>query len=148
MEYNDLLAHMKSRLQTSIEPKMEQPSTQVMRDFLGVRSSVTPQDRQAFIDGTACLLPNAIDRCITDIMALGYNDTFDAAVEDLFEMRSAMGGLGCSRETAIESLDHELKICAKAFDAEVAVFRRMHKLAKSGLSNHEVWNQISESRNA
>jgi hypothetical protein len=148
MDYNDLLANVKGHLRPLIERKMQQPTTKTLRDFLGVRERLTPEDRQAFIAGTACLLPNAIDRCITNIMAIGDNATLDAAARAIYEMHSALGGSSQPEELAIESLTHELQLCSRAFSSEIAIFARMHKLSQSGLLNEEVWSQIRDSRNA
>jgi hypothetical protein len=143
MEYGELLASVKEELRARVEPEMEQASTKAFRDFLGVQERLGPADRQAVIDGTACLLEHAVDRAITDIMVLGHNDNFDAAVADLIEMNSALGGIwGQTHEDAIQSMAHELKLCSNAFAPEIALFARMHRLAKSGLSHEEVLSQI------
>lgn len=143
MEYNELLDNVKGQLRKRITPRMQHPSTQAIREFLNVQERPELADREALANGTAFLLNNAIDRCITNVMVLGYNDSFDAAVDDLFQTRDAWGGFIGPRKHVIRSLAHELKLCADAFGPEIELFSRMHKLAQSGLSNDEVWSQIS-----
>ena len=142
MEYDELLANMKSHLWKKIERKMAQASTRKIRNCVGLRDRIRPEDRQAYIEGRVCVLPEAINRSITAIMALGYNRTIDAAVADVVELHSALGGLNQPHEDAVESATQELTLCNEIFGSEVAVFKRMHKLAKSGVSNQEVWDQI------
>lgn len=142
MEYDELLANMKSHLWKKIERKMAQPSTRNYRDFVGLRDRIRPEDHQAYAEGRVCVLPEAINRSFTAIMALGYNDTIDAAVADVIEQHSALGGLNQPYEDAVDSSTQELTLCNKTFRPEVALFKRMHKLAKSGVSNQEVWDQI------
>jgi hypothetical protein len=142
MEYDELLANMKSHLWKKIERKMAQASTRKIRDFVGLRDRIRPEERQAYAEGRVCVLPEAVNRSITAIMALGYNDTIDAAVADVVELHSALGGLNQPYEDAVESAAQELTLCNTIFRLEIAIFKRMHKLAKSGLSNQEVWDQI------
>ena len=120
------------------------PVERKVRDFLGLRDRIRPEDCQAYAEGRVCVLPEAINRCITAIITLGYNETIDAAVADVVELHLALGDLNQSHEDAVESSTQELTLCRKIFGSEVAVFKRMHKLAKSGVSNQEVWDQIIE----
>ncbi len=124
MEYEELLANMKSHLWKTIEPKMVQSSTKKIRDFLGLRDRIRPEDHQAYAEGRVCVLPEAINRCITAIMALGYNETIDAAVADVVELHSALGGLNQSHGDAVQSSTQELTLCSKIFPSEIAVFKR------------------------
>ena len=144
MDYAELLEKVKTKLRVSIGARMDLPTTREIHEFLGVRDTARPEDRQAFIDGRACLLPNAIDRCITSVMALGSNDTAEAAAIDLHEMRSGMGGSILFREDALQSLAYELHLCASAFSEEIRLFSQMHQLAKSGMSHEDVWARIEE----
>ena len=142
MDYNELLENIKRLMRVSIEPQMRLPQTLKIRKFLGVKKTLKPEDREAVIDGRVRLLPDAIERCITDIVALGYNVTFEGAINDLIEMHSAKGGLGITRDDALESIAHELRLCHNTFSLEVQLFSRMHKLVKSGMSNQDVWEKF------
>ena len=142
MEYNDLLEKVKNLLFSSIQSKMDSPSMLGLRQFLNVKEDYNPKDKQLFIEGRALLLPNAIERCISNVMALGNNDDIKGAVEEIYEMRSSPGDLNVSHEEAIGSLTYELNLCLKVFSFEVNLFSRMHKLLKSGMSNQEVWEQV------
>jgi len=144
MEYNDLLEKVKNLLFPSIQAKMDSPSMIGLRQFLNVKEDYDPKDKQLFIEGRALLLPNAIERCISNVMALGYNDALSGAIEDLYEMRSALGGLGVSHEEAIASLTHELQLSIQGLGPEISFFKKMHQLCQARLGFEVVWNQIKD----
>ena len=148
MNYDDLLTNVKGHLRPSIELKLQSPRAKALCDFLGVREQFTPADREAVIAGKLRLLPNAVDRCITSIMAIGYNGGLDAAARDLYEMRSALGGSTQPETLALRSLKYELELSSIAFDTEIMLFARMHKLSQSGVPTETVLSQILDNPSA
>ncbi len=56
MEYDELLANMKSHLWNKIERKMAQASTQKLREFLGLQGHIRPEERPAYAEGKTCVL--------------------------------------------------------------------------------------------
>ncbi len=142
MDDNDLFNLVKENVRASIKELMDLPHTQALRDFFGVKERIGPEDRQAVIEGRVCLLENAIDRCITNLVATARNGSTDAAANDIYEVNSTLGGYPYPRGQMIESIKHELFLTSHDFGYQLVSFKRMLFLKKRGLSNEAIWEDV------
>ena len=71
----------------------------------------------------------AVDRCLTNVMSLGYNDKLAEALKEILEYRF-FGGSPSSDE--FDALVTELRGTRNTFEREVAAYRYLHKKFAEG----------------
>ena len=142
MNHDELLEKVKSKVSTSIRAKLNTAGMSDLRAFYKVKELYDPKDKALYVDGRAMFPENAVERCVSGIMSLGYNADFKAAVVDLFRMRAARGLFGMTPEEAIDSIVYELDLIVKALAPEVAYFKNMHQLVQCGVEPAAIWEQI------
>lgn len=76
----------------------------------------------------------AVSQCLTNVMAIGYNESLDAATDDLLGMRSALGA-NISRP----ELRREIEATSNTFPVEIAGFARMHEMNRRNVEAKEIW---------
>ena len=81
----------------------------------------------------------AVNRCLSMIMAIGYNETLDGALDDLCEMGSLFNANAISREV----VQKEIMACLNTFRVEIAVFKIMHQMNQQNKEPREIWNDIT-----
>jgi len=80
----------------------------------------------------------AVDRCLSMVMAIGYNETLDGAIDDLSEMGSLFNANTISRET----VQKEVMASLNTFRFEIAAFKRMHEMERHNIEPKVVWSEI------
>ena len=80
----------------------------------------------------------AVDRCLSMVMAIGYNETLDGALDDLCEMGSFLNANTISREI----VQKEVMASLNTFRFEIAVFKRMHDMGRRNIEAKVIWNEL------
>jgi hypothetical protein len=80
----------------------------------------------------------AVDRCLSMVMAIGYNETLDGALDDLCEMGSLLNAHTISREI----VQKEVMASLNTFRFEIAVFKRMHEMGRLNMEAEVIWNEL------
>ncbi len=142
MNPDELLEKVKSKVSASIRAKLNTPGMADLRTFYKVKEHYDPKDKALYVDGRAMFPENAVERCVSGIMSLGYNAEFKPAVVDLFRMRAALGLYGMTPEEAINSIVHELELIIKALAPEVLFFKQMHQQVQTGAEAASIWEQL------
>jgi len=119
MAFYEPIDLLKSRLRAFVQEKLQGPQGSAIVAFLNVKSKIDGVDRQEYLEGRACLLPHAVDRCVMNIMTIANNESLDSAVAETLETRLALCGLELPREF----VQKELKLCGQTFADEVEFCR-------------------------
>ena len=82
---------------------------------------------------------NAVNNCLTVVMAIGYNEALYEAVDDLSEYYSAFLGSAFDRH----KLEAEVQRCYDTFRPEIAAFTYMHKMNQLNVAPKDIWNFVS-----
>jgi hypothetical protein len=80
----------------------------------------------------------AVDRCLSMVMAIGYNETLDGALDDLCEMGSFLNANTISREI----VQQEVMASLNTFRFEIAVFKRMLEMGRLNMDAKVIWNEL------
>jgi hypothetical protein len=80
----------------------------------------------------------AVKRCLSMVMAIGYNETLDGALDDLCEMGSLFNTGTISREI----VQKEVMACLNTFRFEIWIFKRMHEMNQNNMEPQEIWNDL------
>jgi hypothetical protein len=119
MNENELLHDVKGFLRKSIASTLNIPK----------------QDYDASLDTRT-----AVDRCLTMIMAIGYNKTLDDVLDDLCEAGSLFNANKISRAV----VQKEVMACLNTFRYEVAFFKKMHELNQKKIDPEVIWKHLNQ----
>jgi hypothetical protein len=80
----------------------------------------------------------AVDRCLSMVMAIGYNETLEGALDDLCEMGSFLNTNKISRD----KVQKEVMGSLNTFRFEIAMFKRMHEMGKHNMEPKAIWKEL------
>ena len=80
----------------------------------------------------------AVNRCLSMVMAIGYNKTLDGALDDLCEMGSLFNTGTISRET----VQKEVMASLNTFRLEIRIFKRMHEMNQNNMEPKDILNDL------
>lgn len=106
----------------------------LLRKAIAARLKIARADYDASLD-----TQTAVNRCLTNVMALGYNRDINAAVQDLCETRFFGDEID---EKLREAIQTEVVATYNTFSLEVAAFARMHELNLANVDAAEIWTCI------
>jgi hypothetical protein len=81
----------------------------------------------------------AVNRCLTNVMSLGYNDSLAEALEEILEVRF-FGGSPSSDE--FDALVTELRATRNTFEREVSAYRYLHKKFAEGEAPRAIFDHV------
>lgn len=119
MTSDDLLECVKTLLRFSIATKLE---IKVI-DYLG---SLDTQTR--------------VNSLLSNVMAIGYNESLDAAVGDLIQMYGVFLFHDVSGD--LEEIKAEVEECNRSFGTEIAAFKEMHRLNRLNVVPRDILGQL------
>jgi hypothetical protein len=79
-----------------------------------------------------------VNKCLSMVMAIGYNETLDGALDDLCQLGSIFSASTIPREI----VQKEIMACLNTFRFEIAVFKRMHEMQRQNIEPKDVWNDL------
>jgi hypothetical protein len=80
----------------------------------------------------------AVNRCLSMVMAIGYNETLDGALDDLCEM----GALFNANKISRNEVQKEVMACLNTFRFEIAGFKKMHEMNRQNMEPKDIWNYL------
>ena len=80
----------------------------------------------------------AVNECLSMIMAIGYNDTLDGAIDDICKFRSGYTGSEFPRNV----VQKEIIACQNTFRSEVAGFKKMHDMKRREMEPADIWSSV------
>ncbi len=81
----------------------------------------------------------AVDRCLTNVMALGYNPSVEAALEEICDFRFFGEDLD---DATLAEIRTEMVATNNTFVAEVAAYAKAHELLRQGISPDEILEAV------
>lgn len=83
----------------------------------------------------------AAKRCVTHVMAIGYNESLAEAVKEIIAFRYYGGA---PSEDEFDELVEELRACRNTFHKEVAAYRHAHKQFGEGKEPKEILEEVKK----
>jgi len=107
----------------------------LLRKAITFRLKIAKADYDESLDAQ-----NAVSRCLTNVMSIGYNDSdIDAVLEELCTARH----FGEENDKAvIDAMRKEVLATQNTFRSEIAAFAKMHEMNQAGAAPVATWAKI------
>ncbi|MDB6134354.1 MAG: hypothetical protein JWM59_2597 [Verrucomicrobiales bacterium] len=80
---------------------------------------------------------SAVTQCLTTVISIGYNNSLDAASEELHTMRSMLG-----QSASLADTQQHVHACYNTLREPIAGFERYHELSQRRMSPTAIWDWL------